>query len=64
MNLEISCGPHFFPETILYENPILIIIIVVVIHLQSLLNELSKEVGSSVKIGNFFRMEIGEGIQR
>ncbi|RVX10930.1 Elongation factor Ts, mitochondrial [Vitis vinifera] len=32
--------------------------------LQTVLNNLSKEVGSSVKIGSFFRMEVGEGIQR
>ena len=31
---------------------------------QTLLSNLSKEVGSPVKIGNFFRMEVGEGIQR
>ncbi|ONK68215.1 uncharacterized protein A4U43_C05F8890 [Asparagus officinalis] len=30
----------------------------------SLLKELSKEVGSSVRIGNFLRVEVGEGIQR
>ncbi|KAE8735501.1 Elongation factor Ts [Hibiscus syriacus] len=29
-----------------------------------MLDNLSKEVGSPVKIGNFFRMEVGEGIQR
>lgn len=34
------------------------------VNIQSLLNELSKEVGSSVKISNFLRMEVGEGIQR
>lgn len=31
---------------------------------QTVLNNLSKEVGSPVKIGSFFRMEVGEGIQR
>ncbi|KAM4123752.1 hypothetical protein ACB094_01G180300 [Castanea mollissima] len=34
------------------------------INVKMLLNNLSKEVGSPVKIGNFFRMEVGEGIQR
>jgi len=28
------------------------------------LNDLSKEVGSKVIIGNFIRMEVGEGIER
>ena len=32
--------------------------------LQTVLDILSKEVGSSVKIGSFFRTEVGEGIQR
>ncbi|XVF21210.1 hypothetical protein REPUB_Repub12eG0071100 [Reevesia pubescens] len=31
---------------------------------QTILDNLSNEVGSPVKIGNFFRMEVGEGIQR
>lgn len=34
------------------------------INVKTLLDNLSKEVGSPVKIGNFFRMEVGEGIQR
>lgn len=34
------------------------------INVKTVLNNLSKEVGSSVKIGSFFRMEVGEGIQR
>ncbi|XP_020266199.1 elongation factor Ts, mitochondrial [Asparagus officinalis] len=34
------------------------------VNIQSLLKELSKEVGSSVRIGNFLRVEVGEGIQR
>lgn len=29
-----------------------------------MLNDLSKEVGSKVTIGNFIRMEVGEGIER
>ncbi|KAL4309036.1 hypothetical protein GQ457_01G045890 [Hibiscus cannabinus] len=32
--------------------------------IKKILDNLSKEVGSTVKIGNFFRMEVGEGIQR
>ncbi|KAK6259633.1 hypothetical protein SCA6_014107 [Theobroma cacao] len=32
--------------------------------IKTILDNLSKEVGSTVKIGNFFRMEVGEGIQR
>lgn len=32
--------------------------------LQTILNNLSKEVGSTVTVGSFFRMEVGEGIQR
>lgn len=31
---------------------------------QTVLNDLSKEVGSKVTIGNFIRMEVGEGIER
>ena len=31
---------------------------------QTVLNDLSKEVGSKVTIGNFFRMQVGEGIER
>ncbi|XP_074564959.1 elongation factor Ts, mitochondrial-like [Curcuma longa] len=34
------------------------------VSVKSLLNDLSKEVGSSVRIGNFLRVEVGEGIQR
>ncbi|XP_073100504.1 elongation factor Ts, mitochondrial-like [Elaeis guineensis] len=34
------------------------------VHVKSLLNDLSKEMGSSVKIGNFLRIEVGEGIHR
>ncbi|KAH7554344.1 hypothetical protein ACOSP7_028446 [Xanthoceras sorbifolium] len=34
------------------------------LNVKTLLENLSKEVGSAVKIGSFFRMEVGEGIQR
>ncbi|PRQ19894.1 putative translation elongation factor EFTs/EF1B [Rosa chinensis] len=34
------------------------------VNVKTLLDKLSKEVGSPVKIESFFRMEIGEGIQR
>ncbi|KAM0906956.1 hypothetical protein ACQ4PT_016434 [Festuca glaucescens] len=33
-------------------------------NIKTLLNDLSKEVGSEVTIGNFVRMEVGEGIER
>uniref|UniRef100_A0ACD6A9S7 Uncharacterized protein n=1 Tax=Avena sativa TaxID=4498 RepID=A0ACD6A9S7_AVESA len=33
-------------------------------NIKTLLNDLSKEVGSKVTIGNFVRMEVGEGIER
>ncbi|XP_078434319.1 translation elongation factor Ts (EF-Ts) [Wolffia australiana] len=32
--------------------------------IKSMLNNLSKEVGSNVKIGSFLRMEVGEGMQK
>ncbi|KAK3217727.1 hypothetical protein Dsin_011697 [Dipteronia sinensis] len=32
--------------------------------IKTLVDNLAKEVGSAVKIGSFFRMEVGEGIQR
>lgn len=31
---------------------------------QTVLNDLSKEVGSKVTIGKFIRMQVGEGIER
>ncbi|KAL5714341.1 hypothetical protein ACHQM5_016319 [Ranunculus cassubicifolius] len=34
------------------------------INIKKLIDDLSKEVGSPVKVGKFFRMEVGEGIQR
>lgn len=34
------------------------------ITIKTLINDLSKEVGFPVKVGNFIRMEVGEGIQR
>lgn len=33
-------------------------------NVKTVLNDLSKEVGSKVTIGNFIRMEVGEGIER
>jgi len=33
-------------------------------NIKTVLNNLSKEVGSKVTIGNFFRMQVGEGIER
>ncbi|RLN04494.1 elongation factor Ts, mitochondrial [Panicum miliaceum] len=35
-----------------------------ILRTQTVLNDLSKEVGSKVTIGNFFRMQVGEGIER
>lgn len=32
--------------------------------MQTLLGNLSKEVGSPVKIGSFLRMEVGEALER
>ncbi|CAN6216779.1 unnamed protein product [Urochloa humidicola] len=33
-------------------------------NIKTVLNDLSKEVGSKVTIGNFFRMQVGEGVER
>ncbi|PKA52805.1 Elongation factor Ts, mitochondrial [Apostasia shenzhenica] len=51
----------YFEEVVLLEQKFVLNDSMNVKHL---LNDLSKEVGSSVKIANFTRMEIGEGIQR
>ena len=39
-------------------------VMVIVCLLQAVLDDLSKEVGSPVKIGNYVRLEVGEGIDR
>ncbi|KAF2289004.1 hypothetical protein GH714_023779 [Hevea brasiliensis] len=51
----------YYEEVVLMEQKF---IINDTVNVKTLLNNLSKEVGSPVKIGNFFRMEVGEGIQR
>ncbi|CAN0927270.1 Elongation factor Ts, mitochondrial [Linum grandiflorum] len=51
----------YFEEVVLMEQKF---IVNDTLNVKTLLSNLSKEVGSPVKIGNFFRMEVGEGIQR
>ncbi|KAI7752305.1 hypothetical protein M8C21_015051 [Ambrosia artemisiifolia] len=51
----------YFEEVVLMEQKF---VVNDAINVKTLLSELSKEVGSPVKIGNFFRMEVGEGFQR
>ncbi|KAK8965516.1 hypothetical protein KSP40_PGU017212 [Platanthera guangdongensis] len=51
----------YFEEVVLLEQKF---VMNDAIDIKNLLNDLSKEVGSSVKIGNFTRIEVGEGIQR
>ncbi|KAI5662144.1 hypothetical protein M9H77_21467 [Catharanthus roseus] len=50
----------YFEEVVLMEQKF---IINDSLNVKTLLNNLSKEVGSSVKIGSFLRMEVGEGLQ-
>ncbi|EEF37773.1 elongation factor Ts, mitochondrial [Ricinus communis] len=51
----------YYEEVVLMEQKF---IINDAVNVKTVLNNLSKEVGSPVKIGSFFRMEVGEGIQR
>ncbi|KAD6454098.1 hypothetical protein R6Q59_015898 [Mikania micrantha] len=51
----------YFEEVVLLEQKF---IVNDTINVKTLLSEISKEVGSPVKIGNFLRMEVGEGLQR
>ncbi|KAJ0077804.1 hypothetical protein Patl1_36781 [Pistacia atlantica] len=51
----------YYEEVVLMEQKF---IVNDTLHIKTLLDNLFKEVGSPVKIGNFFRMEVGEGIQR
>lgn len=51
----------FYEEVVLLEQKF---VVNDTISVQTLLNNLSKEVGSPVSIGSFLRMEVGEGIQR
>ncbi|GER43210.1 elongation factor Ts [Striga asiatica] len=48
----------YFEEVVLLEQKF---IVDDTINIKTLLNKLSKEVGSTVKIGNFLRVEVGEG---
>ncbi|KAJ8527771.1 hypothetical protein K7X08_015222 [Anisodus acutangulus] len=47
----------YFEEVVLMEQKF-------IVNVKSLLSNLSKDVGSPVKIGNFLRIEVGEGLQR
>ncbi|XP_068666045.1 elongation factor Ts, mitochondrial [Aristolochia californica] len=51
----------YFEEVVLLEQKFIVNESVIV---KSLLNDLSKEVGSTVQIGKFLRIEVGEGIQK
>lgn len=51
----------YFEEVVLMEQKF---VVNDTINVKTLLDELSKEVGSRVKIGNFLRVEVGEGLQR
>lgn len=51
----------YFEEVVLMEQKFIVNDTVTV---KTLVNDLSKEVGSAVKIGSFLRMEVGEGLQR
>ncbi|KAL2895174.1 Elongation factor Ts mitochondrial [Bienertia sinuspersici] len=51
----------YFEEVVLMEQKY---IVDDTIHVKTVLDNLSKEVGSPVKIESFFRMEVGEGIER
>ncbi|XAR68228.1 hypothetical protein NMG60_11003290 [Bertholletia excelsa] len=51
----------YFEEVVLMEQKF---VVNDTINVKTLLNNLSKEVGSPVKIGGFCRVEVGEGIQR
>ncbi|KAJ7971260.1 Elongation factor Ts, mitochondrial [Quillaja saponaria] len=51
----------YFEEVVLLEQKF---IINDAMSVKMVLDNLSKDVGSPVKIGNFFRMEVGEGIRR
>ncbi|MQL96452.1 hypothetical protein Taro_029124 [Colocasia esculenta] len=51
----------YFEEVVLLEQKF---VVNDSINIKSVLNDLSKEVGSNVRITNFVRMEIGEGIQK
>ncbi|KAL3623842.1 hypothetical protein CASFOL_032658 [Castilleja foliolosa] len=51
----------YFEEVVLLEQKF---VVDDSVNIKTLLNNLSKEVGSTVKIGNFLRVEVGEGLKR
>ncbi|KAI3446699.1 hypothetical protein Pfo_003364 [Paulownia fortunei] len=51
----------YFEEVVLMEQKF---VVDDTVNIKTLLNNLSKEVGSTVKIGNFLRVEVGEGFKR
>ncbi|KAL2483485.1 Elongation factor Ts [Forsythia ovata] len=51
----------YFEEVVLMEQKF---VVDDTLNIKTLLNNVSKEVGSPVKIGNFLRMEVGEGLRR
>lgn len=51
----------YFEEVVLMEQKF---IVNDTLNIKTLLNNLSKEVGSPVKVGSFLRVEVGEGLQR
>lgn len=51
----------YYEEVVLMEQKF---IVDDTVNVKTLLDKLSKEAGSPVKVENFFRMEVGEGIQR
>ncbi|XP_027063474.2 elongation factor Ts, mitochondrial isoform X1 [Coffea arabica] len=51
----------YFEEVVLMEQKF---IVNDTLNVKTLLNNLSKEVGSPVKVGSFLRVEVGEGLQR
>ncbi|KAL8497533.1 hypothetical protein ACS0TY_021021 [Phlomoides rotata] len=51
----------YFEEVVLMEQKF---IVNDTVNIKTLLDNLSKEVGSTVKIGNFLRVEVGEGLKR
>lgn len=51
----------YFEEVVLMEQKF---VVNDSLHVKTILSDLSKQVGSPVKIGNFLRVEVGEGIQR
>ncbi|CAA3021997.1 elongation factor Ts, mitochondrial [Olea europaea subsp. europaea] len=51
----------YFEEVVLMEQKF---VVDDTLNIKTLLKNVSKEVGSAVKIGNYLRMEVGEGLRR